>query len=167
MEFKLISKIKAILMIPIVGIILSSCASIVSKSNYPVYVTSEPRKASVKIVNSEGREVFNGKTPAGLTLGASKKYFKKETYTVTFSLDGYEPVTTTINTKVDGWYWGNLVFGGLIGFLIVDPATGSMYKIKEPNVSVKLQSNQSEASLKILQLNDLSNDDRKNLIKLN
>jgi hypothetical protein len=33
---------------------------------------------------------------------------------------------------VDGWYFGNLLFGGLIGLLIVDPATGAMYKL-EPN----------------------------------
>lgn len=30
---------------------------------------------------------------------------------------------------MDGWYWGNILFGGLIGMLAVDPATGAMYKL--------------------------------------
>lgn len=32
---------------------------------------------------------------------------------------------------MDGWYMGNLLFGGFIGFLIVDPATGAMWKLDD------------------------------------
>ena len=32
---------------------------------------------------------------------------------------------------MDGWYIGHILFGGLIGFLIIDPATGSMWKLNE------------------------------------
>ena len=32
---------------------------------------------------------------------------------------------------MDGWYIGNILFGGLIGMLIVDPATGAMYNLPD------------------------------------
>ena len=41
--------------------------------------------------------------------------------------DGYEPVTLPIKANANGWYiGGNLVFGGLIGWLAVDPFNGGM-----------------------------------------
>lgn len=42
---------------------------------------------------------------------------------------------------MDGWYFGNILFGGLIGFLIVDPATGAMYTLKPDTLNVHLVSN--------------------------
>jgi hypothetical protein len=36
-----------------------------------------------------------------------------------------------LTADIDGWYFGNLLFGGLIGILIVDPATGAMWKLPE------------------------------------
>lgn len=30
---------------------------------------------------------------------------------------------------MNGWYIGNLLFGGIIGLLIVDPATGAMWTL--------------------------------------
>jgi hypothetical protein len=32
---------------------------------------------------------------------------------------------------MDGWYIGNILFGGLIGILIVDPLTGAMWKLDD------------------------------------
>ena len=32
---------------------------------------------------------------------------------------------------LDAWYWGNILFGGLIGWFFVDPVTGAMYKLPE------------------------------------
>ena len=36
-----------------------------------------------------------------------------------------------IQGKLDGWYFGNLLFGGLIGMVIVDPITGAMYRLEK------------------------------------
>lgn len=46
---------------------------------------------------------------------------------------------------MDGWYIGNLLFGGLIGMLIVDPATGAMYKLDD-SVYATLPVNPSDVS---------------------
>lgn len=55
----------------------------------------------------------------------------KKNYQVTLSKDGYSAVTLPIKASANGWYiGGNIVFGGLIGWLAVDPFNGGMYTLK-------------------------------------
>lgn len=112
-------------------LILSGCASIVSNSSYPVSVNSTPTGASFTVTNRSGQQVVNGTTPEVVTLKAGSGYFKKESYTVTVSMDGYEEKTFTVAGSMDGWYWGNIAIGGLIGMLIVDPLTGAMFRLPD------------------------------------
>ena len=113
------------------SVLLTSCASIVSDSLYPVAVFSHPTEATLTINNKSGREIYRGKTPTTLTLSASDGFFSGERYTVTLKKDGYNPQVLTIASELDGWYIGNILFGGLIGLLIIDPLTGSMWKLPE------------------------------------
>lgn len=60
--------------------------------------------------------------------------------------------------KIDGWYFGNILLGGLFGMLIVDPATGAMYKLETEFLNETLV--QSTASvqkeeLKVYVLNEI------------
>jgi hypothetical protein len=113
------------------------CASIVSKSKYSIAITSTPEDAAFTIINHEGKKIHTGKTPATVTLRTKAAFFKGEDYDVTFTKTGFPPVTARIARKLDGWYlWGNLGFGGLIGYLIVDPATGAMWKLKDLHVDL-------------------------------
>tara|TARA_B110000503_G_scaffold82657_1_gene126197 strand:+ start:2115 stop:2615 length:501 start_codon:yes stop_codon:yes gene_type:complete len=113
-----------------VGILLlSSCASIVSKSSYPISINSSPSEAKIVIKDKKGIEVYAGNTPATLKLKAGSGFFGKAHYQVKFTKDGYDTKMVPVNFKLDGWYFGNILFGGLIGMLIVDPATGAMYKL--------------------------------------
>lgn len=115
----------------LIGLILltSSCASILSKSNYPISINSSPSEAQIVVTNKKGVEVYAGNTPATLKLDASSGFFGKEHYQVKFKKNGFQSKTVPINFKLDGWYFGNLLLGGVIGMLIVDPATGAMYKL--------------------------------------
>lgn len=110
---------------------VTGCASIVSDSKYPVSISSSPSGAAYEIVNEKGVSVHSGVTPDQVTLRAGAGYFDGELYKVTFRKDGYASNTQTLNSGIDGWYWGNIVFGGLIGMLIVDPLTGAMYTLPE------------------------------------
>lgn len=47
-----------------------------------------------------------------------------------FSSPGYDEKIVPITFKIDGWYFGNILIGGVLGMLIVDPATGAMWKIE-------------------------------------
>lgn len=113
------------------GIILffSNCATIVSKSSYPLSVNSSPSEANIVISNKKGLEIYSGTTPAVVKLDAGSGFFGKAQYQVKFSKEGYDSKTVPVYFKLDGWYFGNIFFGGLIGMLIVDPATGAMYKL--------------------------------------
>jgi hypothetical protein len=46
------------------------------------------------------------------------------------------------------WYFGNILLGGVIGMLVVDPLTGAMYSLDEDYV-VKMSQDNSPANAKI------------------
>lgn len=115
------------------------CASIVSKSDWPVYVKSTPDQADVTITDvKEGKKIFTGKTPTTCTLSSKSGYFSGKEYTVDITKEGFESKTLQITSPLNGWYVGNLVFGGLIGILIVDPLTGSMWTLSPREMDVTL-----------------------------
>ena len=116
--------------IPLILLIfMSSCASIVSDSDYIVNIRSEPQGANFIIKDRNNIEVERGKTPANIILESGDGYFKKSKYNIKYSKTGYSDQHKQLNAKLDPWYYGNIVIGGLIGFLIIDPVTGSMFKL--------------------------------------
>lgn len=110
---------------------LSGCASIVGKSEYPVSINSIPAGANFVVTNKAGQKVHSGITPSSVTLKSSAGHFKGESHTIEVSKEGYSTKTYTLTSGVSGWYWGNILLGGIVGLLIVDPATGAMYKLPD------------------------------------
>ena len=108
---------------------LTSCATLFTSTKYPVTFNSTPEGAGITIENRAGVVVFDGKTPASVKLKSSAGYMKKEEYKVTFTKDGYAQKVVHISAELDGWYIGNILIGGWLGMLIVDPLSGAMYKI--------------------------------------
>jgi hypothetical protein len=51
---------------------------------------------------------------------------------------GYNPYETHVVSTIDGWYFGNILLGGLVGMLIVDPITGDMYTLSPMDVNCNL-----------------------------
>lgn len=148
---------------------LLGCASIVSESNYPVSISSSPNNAKISIKNEDGQEVFAGTTPTTITLDSSEGFFQPEEYTVTIKKKGYNKRKVTIDGELDGWYIGNIAFGGLIGFLIVDPATGAMWKL-DKNVNINLPAKVSASNdykLHIITLNQIPKHLKSKLVKVN
>ncbi len=88
------------------------------------------------------------------------RYFKAERYTVHIAKDGYHTRDITVEGAVNGWYFGNIIFGGLIGLLAVDPATGAMYTLKPKAVettldALKVSRNGSEQTLTVILVEDV------------
>lgn len=150
-------------------LLMPSCASIVSKSTYPISINSNPQGAEIMITDVKGKDVYKGITPATVNLEASSGYMKKEKYQITLKASGYAEQTVYIQSKIDGWFWGNILFGGLIGMLIVDPLTGAMYKLDDAPINVTLQKESAEANptLNIIDINTLPEDMKKNLVRIN
>jgi hypothetical protein len=107
----------------------AGCASIVGKSVFPVTIHSDPSGSDILIKDEKGQEVFAGTTPTTVTLDAGEAYFHAKSYRVTFSKAGYASHQEVIRAQLSGWYIGNALFGGFIGWLIVDPITGKMWKL--------------------------------------
>ena len=110
---------------------LTACASIVSRSEYAVLIDTEPTGAAIEVTNRKGERVHTGTAPTTVSLAADAGFFSSQSYTVNATLDGYETQVSTLKGSMDGWYIGNLLFGGLLGFLIIDPATGAMWKLPD------------------------------------
>jgi hypothetical protein len=151
-------------------VLISGCASILSKSNYPVAINSSPDQANFTITNKNGQSVHSGTTPSTVTLKSGCGFFCGEQYNLTFDKDGYSSTTLTISSTMDGWYVGNILFGGLIGILIVDPITGAMWKLPatvQTNMKEKkITLNTTKKSLHILSYNSLSDSTKANLTKI-
>lgn len=150
--------------------LLASCASIVSKGTYPLSISSNPVGAKVSITDKKGSEIFVGNTPASVKLKAGAGFFAKAEYQVKLSSPGYDEKVIPVHFKMDGWYWGNIVFGGLIGMLIVDPATGAMWKIEDEYINETLISAPSASGapeIRIVDINDVPVKLKEHLEKLN
>lgn len=163
------STIKLIAIFLATTVLFSSCASIVSKGSYPISINSAPSEAKIVIKDKKGIEIFSGQTPATLKLKSGSGFFGKARYQVTFSKEGYDAKTVPVEFKLDGWYWGNILLGGLIGMLIIDPATGAMYKLETEFLNETLI--QSTASvqnegLKVYDLNEVPAEWKKYLVQV-
>ncbi|MDQ0122243.1 hypothetical protein J2W17_001188 [Pseudomonas lini] len=150
-------------------LLTSGCASIVGDSKYPVNVSSTPSGASFTVQNKDGVIVHNGSTPNTVTLPSGRGYFKGEAYTIVFKKDGYADTSAKLETSMSGWYWGNLLFGGLIGMLVVDPMTGAMYKLPAGaagNLGSPLVA-EAPKDLTLLEIDQLSPNERASLVRIN
>lgn len=146
--------------------ILSGCASIVSRSSWPLTVNTNPNGAKVEITNKKGVVVYNGNTPASMSLKSGAGFFAKQSYNVKLTMDGYGEKIIPVECQLNEWYIGNIVFGGLIGLLIVDPATGAMYKLDREviNETFTNTTSSNEPSLRIMNISDLPESMKKHLV---
>ncbi|WP_242084534.1 hypothetical protein [Aestuariivivens sediminis] len=150
-------------------LLLSSCASIVSTSKYPISINSNPSEANIVVTDKKGDQIYSGNTPANLILKASAGFFVKAEYRITFTKDGYNTKTVPVKFKLDGWYFGNILIGGLIGMLIVDPATGAMYKLEVEVFNETLYqstANLNEPELKVYDINEIPSEWHQHLAKV-
>ena len=124
----------------------TGCASIFSGSTQTLTFKSVPDTANISITNKAGEKIHTGFTPATVTLKRGNGFFQPASYEVTFTKDGYQPKKIQVTANVNGWYIANIIFGGLIGLLIIDPATGAMYTLSPKDVNAVLDSTQSQTA---------------------
>jgi hypothetical protein len=138
---------KALTTLVITGACLAAggCASIVHSGPRTVSINSQPSGATVTILTADtGSAVHSGKTPMTVSLEPKRGFFSGQSYTVRLELQGYRTDEIVLKSQVSGWYFGNILFGGLIGLLIVDPATGAMWNITPDKLDRPLSAQQVE-----------------------
>lgn len=127
-------KIVASITSAVLAVSLLGCASIVDGGHKTVSIKSQPADAKVTVYDKKGAQVIVSQTPAKLPLKRSGGYFSGAKYRIVVEKEGYKPTELEVKSTLNGWYFGNLVFGGLIGLLIVDPATGAMWTLSPRQV---------------------------------
>lgn len=157
----------AIMMVSV--FLFSSCASILSKSTYPLSINSNPSNAKISITDKKGKEIYLGNTPATVRLQAGAGFFSRAEYQVKFSSPGYDEKIVPITFKLDGWYFGNLFLGGVLGMLIIDPATGAMWKIETEFLNETLTGTTAsiDPKMKIMNINEIPEKWKNHLVRVN
>lgn len=110
---------------------LVGCATLFKGSSQDVGINSNPMKATVKVKSMAGVEVFSSTTPTTVKLS------KKKEYIVTIGLQGYKEATVQLTQTMEGWFWGNLICGGVIG-MVIDFVSGAMWNLEPEQISVTL-----------------------------
>lgn len=129
-------------LIAIVDLSISTgCATIVSRSTYQVPL--ETNKTTTVEVRNRDELVTTVMAPTTIALTSRGGFFVPARYTFTFKQEGYPDVVKERGAYLNAWYLGNIIFGGLIGILIVDPATGAMWRLDETPLGVKYNVTQS------------------------
>ncbi len=102
-------------------------------------ILTQPDGAECEITDvAAGKSIVKTKTPHTAALERGDGYFQKKYYDITLSKEGYVTEKVSIAPELNPWYIGNLFFGGILGMVIVDPLTGSMWTLYEKDVNVKL-----------------------------
>ena len=118
--------LKSTMALCFLSVVGTGCASIICGTHQSIPVHSSPPGAAVS-VNGEDK----GTTPAVLNLKRNHRHC------VNVALDGYDPYEVTLRRTINGWTFGNIVFGGIPGFLI-DGIDGAFYAIKPSYIVIEL-----------------------------
>lgn len=119
----------------VVAAALTGCASIINGKTQNASFQSIPNGATVSL----------GGVPIGAT-PISTMIQRKNDQTLTVSKEGYKTFSTQMTTKIEPWFWGNILFGGIIGS-VTDAVTGAMYEYAPDQYLVTLeQESPSKAS---------------------
>ncbi len=105
---------------------ISGCSSVMSGTSQNVTVTSNVSGANV---------IVNGNSVGTTPVTARVKRESKMHYIV--KKEGYEPYQATMETKMDPWFFGNIIIGGVLGST-TDFALGTTNKIDPDNLYVEL-----------------------------
>lgn len=102
----------------------SGCASITGSKNQPVSVQAHHNGSPIQDANctlTNDKGTWFVKTPGSTTIQKSG-----QALVVTCNKDGVPAGSASVESSANGGVWGNILFGGLIGYAI-DASTGAAF----------------------------------------
>jgi len=120
------------------------------------------------VTDAKGGVISQGITPSDVTLNRSSGYFKPGKYTIEIKKGGKVVSKEIVTASLNGWYFGNILIGGVIGMLVVDPLSGAMYRMPESitvNTTSVATANQS-SDLQIVDISTLTAAQRAKLVRI-
>jgi len=105
---------------------VTGCATVMNGTSQPVAFKSEPEGAVIKLVSGQ-----TCTTPCQYELKRGKDSM------VTYSKEGYQPVSVYIQSRTGGATFGNIIAGGVIGG-VIDGSNGASNHLYPSPVYVRL-----------------------------
>lgn len=109
------------------AVLVTSCATIMNGDMVLMPVGTVPPQAKLLI---NGQQYLS---PAMVLVPRGKGNF-----VLHVEKEGYQSVDIPLKESINGWVWGNILFGGIVG-LVIDFATGRAYDIDPEEVDTPLQ----------------------------
>ena len=100
-------------------LLLAGCATVVNGGNQDVSVATNPPGATCTVERVGAPVGIINPTPGMMSVSRSKNALD-----MVCTKPGYQTAATTVASSFNGWTFGNLLAGGIIGFGI-DAATGA------------------------------------------
>ena len=121
-------------------LLLAACASVVNGKKQDISINYNTDGVKVKVFDNNGTVVYDNISPYSIELERGKGYFKGRSYSIEASKEGYQTQTYSLKPEISNWYFfGNIVIGGLIGWVVVDPLTGGMYRLSPETLNINLK----------------------------
>jgi hypothetical protein len=105
----------------------SGCATIMAGGPDRIPVSTNPPGATVFVDN-----IPVGQTPVMVTLDR-----QHSSGVIRIEMPGFAPVAIVRTTSINGWFWANLCFGGLLG-IVVDLVTGDIKAFDDAPIAIGL-----------------------------
>lgn len=156
----------------VASLLTGGCASIIHGGPRTISVSTQPQGAKATISKDSGEIVSVNTTPFTVALEPKKGYFKGQTYLIKLDLPGYRGTEVSVQPSMSGWYIANLVFGGLLGLLVVDPLTGSMWNLSPERIEQQLSPAQAQLikngdGFVVVLLSEITGSERANMVRIN
>lgn len=111
--------------------VANGCASIFNGNASMLSIMTNPENATVTIKGSQSGEKIVQHTPCSITLSKGSDYMVK------IDFAGYQSENIIIRRDIAGWFWGNLLLGGVIG-MVIDYGTNNMWTHSPSNINIDL-----------------------------
>jgi hypothetical protein len=166
------ANIISVLILSFTALLAGGCASIVHSGNRSININSKPVGAKATVTKPDGTVVSVQNTPCAFSLDPKRGYFKGQSYNLKLELAGYKTAQVELRPELSGWYFGNIVFGGLIGMVIVDPLTGSMWNIAPDKIDRDLSSSQAaiirgHRGFVVVLVSQITDSERRQMVRIN
>ena len=113
---------------------LTACATLFNSKNQTVAISSNPSGALVKVINKQGKVVFNGITPTKAFLNKSDgTYLDGNAYQIEISKAGYLTEKVALDAQMNWAYWLNP-----ISALSIDASNGTLYDFTPSIINIEL-----------------------------
>lgn len=117
----------------LLALLAVNCGTIIHQTTQYVPVTSDPPGAKVIVACGDVENDPNATTPTKVEV-----HRKPDFCQITLKKEGFERADVTLGKQLSGLYIGNVLVGGIIGF-IVDGINGAMWNRTPGKIDVTLK----------------------------